>query len=96
MSASAAGEEAAKLIEALQGWFARGAEASPPAAESAECRICPVCQLIRLARGVRPEMFEHLVAAASEFASAVRTLVDDHLAETAGPPAGVQHIHVAD
>ena len=38
---------------------------------------CPICQGLRLLRGVRPEVFEHLSDAATSLAAALRALAAD-------------------
>ncbi len=80
------GEEAAKLLAALQGW-ARDhvADYSRSASEfgssyisdgSAACRICPLCQLIAFVRGVNPESLDQLGQAAGSMLQALSGLVD--------------------
>jgi hypothetical protein len=46
------------------------------AGESPECSLCPVCQLLRLARGSRPEVFEHLADASASLVAALRAAVE--------------------
>ncbi|HET7387895.1 MAG TPA: hypothetical protein VFJ19_14665 [Nocardioidaceae bacterium] len=57
------GEEAARLLRALQGsaheW------AGHVAADGPECRYCPLCQLIGAVRETRPEMRHRLATAGS-------------------------------
>lgn len=71
-------EEAAKLLAAVQDW-ARSRmgehDASGEHLASEECRLCPICQGIALARQVKPETMEHLLAAVGSLAAAVRSTV---------------------
>lgn len=76
MTGSPVAEEAAKLVEALQDWFAGATGGLPLATGSAECRLCPVCQLLHLARTSRPETFEHLAGAGVELVAALRAVLD--------------------
>jgi hypothetical protein len=77
--ASSIAQETARLILALQsaasGQAASGQAASEHDTASAECRICPVCQGIAVVRQLRPEAVEHLAAAVSELAQALRELM---------------------
>jgi hypothetical protein len=73
------GEEAVKLLGALQDWAKEsGGDAAAAGAASAfkgfnehiatggqECKFCPLCQLISAVREVSPEVKQHLTAAAS-------------------------------
>jgi hypothetical protein len=80
------GEEAAKLLVALQGWTREHlADASRAASDlgssyisdgSAACRVCPVCQLIAFVRGVNPESLEQMSHAAGSMLNALAGLVD--------------------
>lgn len=107
-------EEALRFAEALR------VSLGPPAADGAtdgsadqahtgpECRVCPLCRGLAALRQVRPEAIEHLAAAMSELAQALREV----LAPGAGPPArqdgsvvsprgatatgSVQHIDITD
>ena len=87
-----AAEEAARLAEALGGWFASatGPSAVPDDApqgadplqaqahDPVTCRSCPVCRGIALVRSVNPEVVEHLSAAAGSLAAALRELRSPH------------------
>jgi hypothetical protein len=100
-------EESARLLAAFQEWAAKGRTAAKDLAEahgesasagaghSPECAICPVCQGIRLLRGARPEVVEHLSDAATSFLAALAALLP---AEEAGPARRerekAQHIDV--
>ena len=66
------GAEAGKLLAALEQWLAghRGRPAAP------ECAVCPVCAAIAVVRGARPEVIEHLTAAASSVLLAAKAAVD--------------------
>ena len=100
------GEEAAKLLAALQGW-ARDhvADYSRSASEfgssyisdgSAACRICPLCQLIAFVRGVNPESLDQLGNAAGSMLHALSGLIDaaHRSGERRGSP--VEKINLAD
>lgn len=79
------GEEAAKLLEAVQGWarttFGEGANARI-ATGGPDCEWCPVCQLVAALRGERPELTEKIVEAGSTLMIALRALLNPP------PPAG--------
>lgn len=91
-----AGEEAAKLLAAVEEWArTRGAallDGERLATGSAECCVCPVCQAIGAVRHVRPEAVEHLLDAAASFVAALRATGP----APAEPPPGprVEHIDV--
>jgi len=100
------GEEAAKLLAALQGWArehvadysrtASGFGSSYIADGSDACRVCPLCQLIAWARSVNPESLEHLGHAAGSMLHAFSGLVDaaHRSGERRGSP--VEKIDLAD
>ncbi len=83
------GEEATRLVEALQGWLSgayRGdaagddtwarATADPGGGigQSPECAVCPLCRSMRFVRTVRPETVEHLVDTATALVAALHEL----------------------
>lgn len=89
----ALGEEAVKLLQALQGW-ARDTAADPAmgghllsdinehiATGGKDCRYCPVCQLIAALRATSPEVRHHLGVAGSSLLQAAAGLL-------VTPPAG--------
>jgi len=83
-----AGQEAARLLDALGQWLGARTADSPGWSEhiatgSAECRLCPLCRLIALARETSPELAGHLDDALSSVSSALR-LVGDHLGASSG------------
>jgi hypothetical protein len=100
------GEEAAKLLAALQGWardhvadYSRSAGefgSSHIADGSAACRICPLCQLIAWVRSVNPESVDQLGHAAGSMLQALSGLVDaaHRSGERRGSP--VEKIDLAD
>jgi hypothetical protein len=103
MSASPVGDEAGKLLAALQQWLGGYAKSVPIATGSPECCVCPLCQLISLARAARPEVFEHLSGAATEAFAAFRAFLDVPEAGTSQPgphgsgnDGGVERIDVED
>jgi len=49
-------------------------DASAGRASSARCRYCPWCRAVSATQHVRPEVLQHLVAAAESFAEALREL----------------------
>ena len=79
------GEEAARLLEAVQEW-ARGAAGTAAGTagepwtarictDALECQLCPLCRLIALVRGTQPEVIEHLADATASLAAAIRELL---------------------
>lgn len=81
------GDEAAKLLGALQDWAKdTGASSLGGVADDLgahvrdlgdhighgeDCRFCPVCQVIRVVRETSPEVKQHLATAAGSLAQAV-------------------------
>ena len=100
------GEEAAKLLAALQGWarehvpdYSRGVSdlgSSYISDGSAACRVCPLCQLIAWVRSVNPESLEQMGHAAGSMLHALSGLVDaaHRSGERRGSP--VEKINLAD
>jgi hypothetical protein len=85
-------EEAARLAEALHGWWTR--DASPQLAEpghtaepghraSDTCRHCPLCRGMAAAHAARPEVVGHLLTAVEALAAAWQELSRDRSAESA-------------
>lgn len=86
------GEEAARLLTAMEGWLRTASTASPDAASSgvvrdllggtgehrceSPCQLCPVCQLISAARNVRPDVVEHLAEAIGSVVLAFRAFTE--------------------
>jgi hypothetical protein len=98
-------EESQRLLAAFQEWAARGRGAAKDLAggldaatggmgHSPECAICPVCQAIRLLRGARPEVVDHLSDAAASFLSALAALVPAEADHERRTMERVQHIDV--
>lgn len=95
-------DEAARLIDGLQGLLRRGAASGPEdvwgevtdriATGSAECRLCPFCQFLGLLRNARPEAFQHLAAAGESLTAALREALDTH--HRAWPPRRMEHIDI--
>lgn len=92
MTTGPVAEEAAKLAEALQAWLGAASSSLPLAQDGAECRLCPLCQAIRAVRGLRPEVVDHLAAATTELAAAVRAAVE--ATSTEPRPSRVQKIDI--
>lgn len=88
------GDEAARLIDGLQGLLRRGIAPTPGdvwgevtdriATGSAECRLCPGCRLLGVLRHARPEAFQHLVEAGDALTTAMQDVLDTH--RRAWPP----------
>ena len=98
-------DEAAKLLEALQGWAREGGgEAAAglgarlkdfethlgPTGEP--CTWCPLCQTVALVRQTSPEVRTHLATAASSLLQAAAGLLDAHAASSAPRASGVEKI----
>jgi hypothetical protein len=101
------GEEAAKLLGALQGWArehvsdysraaAGGLGSSYISDGSAACRVCPLCQLIAFVRGVNPESIDQLTHAAGSMLSALHSLVESVQRHDGRRSSPVQKIDLAD
>ena len=76
------GDEAARLVEAVQDWAARAL----PADDGCTCTWCPVCRGVAVLRGERPEVTERLTEFVSAAASALTALAGA-LSRPAPPPA---------
>lgn len=86
-SVGSVGEEAAKLLGALQEWARESGSAylggvtedlgdhvkdlGAHVAHGEDCRYCPLCQAIRVFRETSPEVKQHLASAAGSLAQAV-------------------------
>jgi hypothetical protein len=71
------GDEAAKLLDAVQDWARRSFGDSAHIATGApECTWCPVCQLIAVVRGDRPEISDKIADATASVVAALRAMVD--------------------
>jgi len=91
------GDEAAKLLDAVQDWARRNlGESSHIATGAPECQWCPLCQLIMVLRGDRPEISEKIADATASVVAALRSLLD--AATTPGPSTQprVQRIDLSD
>ena len=91
-----AGEEAARLLEAVRKWVDdRGVSAPPIATGSAECKLCPICQVLSLLREGQPEVFEHVGHAMDSLMSALRAGISAHENQWSHPRAtDVEHIDI--
>ena len=89
------GAEAARLLSAAEKWWhdartssSTGDDAPPAAHLGPECTVCPVCQLLAMLRTARPELFEHLSAAATSLISAARSTFESSSTGWAPRPDG--------
>ena len=78
------GEEAARLLAALQDRTGHGEHA----AADGDCRYCPLCRAIGVVRATPPEVREHLTAAATSLAQAVSALLATAVPDDSGRPDG--------
>ena len=86
------GEEAAKLLDALQDWAKDSGAAGDQwrsvnehvATGGQDCTYCPVCQVIARVREASPELRTHLAVASSSLLQAAATLLE---ARAPRPPA---------
>jgi hypothetical protein len=95
------GEEAAKLLQALQGWAKEsgpeyagmGAAAADKltdinehiATGGSDCQYCPLCQAISIVRRTSPEVKAHLADAASSLLQAAAGAMSTHVSEPRKP-----------
>lgn len=77
-------------LSGLAGLAGLGGHAGHAGQAGPECRICPVCRVVAMLRQTRPEVLEHLVAAAGELAAAVRLVVTPPDAPEAAPEAATE------
>lgn len=64
---------------------------------SQECLLCPVCVFLQAMTQTRPEVTQHLLAAARELTLALRAVVESQVEaheRAAGPPGGFQRINI--
>ncbi|WP_426560836.1 hypothetical protein ACPPVT_12895 [Angustibacter sp. McL0619] len=95
-----AADEAARLVDALQGWWREreperdpdpNREATTAAHEpSSSCRYCPLCRLMSTAQSRRPELMHHLLVTAESVVGLLRELSRPDEAETATPDPAAQ------
>ena len=100
------GEEAAKLLAALQGWLGEHAGGRTPSwgglgsayiSDGSEaCRVCPVCQLIAFVRGIHPDSVEQLTHAAGSMLQALSGLVEAAHRSNDRRGSPVQKINLSD
>jgi hypothetical protein len=88
--AGSVGDEASRLLDAVQDWarstFGEG-ESARMSTGSPECEWCPLCQLVAVLRGDRPEATEKIVAAGTAVMSALRSLLDSPAPEGQASPS---------
>lgn len=85
------GEEAARLLDAVQEWLRREPVSEHLASGAPECTWCPICQLVAVLRGDRPDVNDKVASVVA----ALRGIFD----ATAGgraPQQRVQHIDLGD
>jgi hypothetical protein len=70
------GEEAQRLLTAVQEWAQRAMPAPPSGHPGPECQWCPLCQLASVLRGEHPELAERVAEAAASVAAAARAVLD--------------------
>ncbi|MGI8761154.1 MAG: hypothetical protein ACR2LF_07650 [Jatrophihabitantaceae bacterium] len=83
------GEEAVRLLVAVQDWARRSfpEPAAAPGARPSDCQWCPICQLMAVVRGERPDVSERVAEAGTALASALRAVLDVATGAEAGPGA---------
>ena len=81
------GDEALKLLEAVQDWLRREPLSEHLATGAPECTWCPVCQLVAVLRGERPDVNEKVVS----LVAALRAMFDTAATQSPQQPR-VQHI----
>jgi len=81
------GEEAVKLLEAVQDWLRRPPLSEHLATGAPECTWCPICQLVAVLRGERPDVNEKIASVVT----ALRAMLDGGDVQSAPQPR-VQHI----
>jgi hypothetical protein len=100
------GDEAARLLDAVQDWARRSfGESAHIATGAPECTWCPVCQLIAVLRGDRPEVSDKIADATASVVVALRAVVDaaaghadaaGHVGHPGGAAPRVQRIDLGD
>jgi hypothetical protein len=103
------GEEAVKLLGALQDWAKESGVTGGAAAAGLDgrfraatehvttgqdCAYCPVCQLINRVRETDPEVKAHLAAAAGSLLQAAAGLLETRVPDRAKTPTRVEKIDV--
>jgi hypothetical protein len=81
------GEEAVKLLDAVQEWLRREPLSEHLATGAPECTWCPICQLVAVLRGDRPDVNEKIAT----IVAALRAMLDG--SDVRSPPQQhIQHI----
>ncbi len=70
------GQEAERLVGAVQDWVRQFADDSHIATGAPECTWCPVCQFIAFVRGDRPDVAARVGEVATAFVSALKVAFD--------------------
>ena len=77
-----AGEEAARLVAAAQGWLRDSAPHLAPVGEDGQACSCPLCRAVVGLRDADPDAVGRWVGSATALATAALTQVGDLLAST--------------
>ena len=89
------GDEAVKLLDAVQDWARRNlGEGAHIATGAPECTWCPICQFIAVLRGDRPEISDKIAEATVSMVAALRAMVD--AAASPQHPAGQPRVQRID
>lgn len=95
-------EEAAKLAASLVDWVKEAAESTAAgvpnlhiATGAEECTVCPICQVLHILRGAKPEVFDHLKAAAFSLMLAARAALDTEPDSPGGRRGPVESIDIS-
>ncbi|HEY3089441.1 MAG TPA: hypothetical protein VGJ59_15445 [Jatrophihabitantaceae bacterium] len=83
----AIGDEAVKLLDAVQEWLRREPISEHLATGAPECTWCPICQFVAVLRGERPDVNERVALVVA----ALRAMFDQAEGRPAQPQR-VQHI----
>ena len=91
------GEEAVRLLGAVQDWARQNFPAGPDGHMGAECQWCPLCQFMSVLRGERPEVTARVAEAGTALASAFQALLEAATPKRDEPqPPRVQRIDLGD
>jgi DNA-binding HxlR family transcriptional regulator len=98
------GEDAQRLLTAIQEWAQRTMPAPPSGHPGPECQWCPLCQLASVLRGEHPELAERIAEAGTALTGALRAMLDaaakhvpapaDQARDRPSPGPHVEHIRL--